>query len=90
MALNIKNRETEKLAHELAELTGETLTGAVTEVLRERLERNRAEHGREGVAERLLDLARDFRASLTPEELQALQALDVDGLLYDEGTGLPR
>ena len=37
MALNIKNPETERLAHELASTTGETLTTAVTVALTERL-----------------------------------------------------
>lgn len=36
MALNIKDRETERLAAEVAEMTGETKTGAVREALRER------------------------------------------------------
>ena len=39
MSLNIKNEETYRLAHELAELTGESVTTAVTEAVRERLER---------------------------------------------------
>jgi antitoxin VapB len=38
MALNIKNPTTERLAHELAALTGESLTQAITEALRHRLE----------------------------------------------------
>ena len=37
MSLNIKNEETHCLARELAELTGETLTVAVTVAVRERL-----------------------------------------------------
>ena len=47
MSLNIKNEETYQLARELANLTGETMTGAVTVALRERLERQRE------IAERL-------------------------------------
>ena len=39
MSLNIKNEETCNLARELADLTGETMTGAITVALRERLER---------------------------------------------------
>ena len=39
MSLNIKNPEAHKLARELAECTGESLTEAVTLALRERLER---------------------------------------------------
>ena len=44
MSLSIKNRETCRLAVELARLTGETMTGAITVALRERLERE--EHAR--------------------------------------------
>lgn len=39
MALNIKNPETERLARELSRVTGETLTKAVDEAVRERLSR---------------------------------------------------
>ncbi len=38
MSLNIKNEETHRLARELAQLTGETMTGAITVALKERLE----------------------------------------------------
>ena len=41
MGLNIKNRETCQLAGELARLTGETMTGAITVALCERLDRER-------------------------------------------------
>jgi len=37
MALNIKNPEAHRLAQELADSTGATLTDAVTEALRERI-----------------------------------------------------
>jgi antitoxin VapB len=39
MALNIKDKETEQLATEVAEMTGGTKTGAVREALRERKQR---------------------------------------------------
>jgi antitoxin VapB len=39
MALNIKDAETEKLAGEVAEMSGDTKTGAVREALRERKQR---------------------------------------------------
>lgn len=39
MSLNIKNDETCRLAEDLARLTGETKTGAITQALKERLER---------------------------------------------------
>jgi antitoxin VapB len=39
IALNIKDTETEKLAAEVAEMTGDTKTGAVREALREKKRR---------------------------------------------------
>lgn len=41
MALNIKSAETDRLARELAALTGESITEAVTRALEQRLERER-------------------------------------------------
>jgi antitoxin VapB len=43
--LNIKNAETHRLVKELAALTGESMTAAVTNAVRERLERVRVEPG---------------------------------------------
>jgi antitoxin VapB len=42
MALSIKTEEADRLARNLARLTGETMTQAVTVALRERLEREQA------------------------------------------------
>jgi antitoxin VapB len=44
MALSIKTETADRLARELARLTGETMTEAVTKALAERLERERAAH----------------------------------------------
>ena len=44
MRLHIENEKTERLARELAALTGQTLPAAFTDVLRERLERIKNEH----------------------------------------------
>lgn len=41
MALSIKNNDADRLARELAETTGETLTEAICNALRERLEREK-------------------------------------------------
>jgi antitoxin VapB len=54
MALSIKNDEADRLARELAEATGESLTDAVIEALRERLDRARR---RNDVGRRLRRLA---------------------------------
>jgi antitoxin VapB len=45
MALNIKDKETEALVAEIAELTGETKTGAIRQAARERLERLKLQSG---------------------------------------------
>ena len=63
MAITIKNRETQRLAHELSNLTGESTTAAITQALRERLDRVRSEQGT-GLADRLLQIGRDCAAHL--------------------------
>jgi len=85
MSLNIKNEETYRLVRELADLTGESMTGAVTEAVRERLERLRREHDKAGMAERILAIAADMRARL-PDDFFDVEHGD---LLYDED-GLPK
>jgi len=84
MALNIKNDKTQKLAHQLSKLTGESMTAAVTEAVRERLDRVRGERG-EGLADRLLKIGKDCAAHLQEPYL----SIDHGELLYDE-KGIPR
>lgn len=84
MAMNIKNPEAQKLTAELAKLTGESMTAAVTESVRERLHRVRRERG-SGLAERLLKIGRECAAHLKGR----YRTIDPDKLLYDE-KGLPR
>ncbi len=57
MALNIRNVETEQLAAELARLTGETKTEALTRALRDRLARVRGERIHKSLAGDLDDIA---------------------------------
>ena len=45
MALSLKDKATDRLAREVASLTGETLTDAIREALAERLERERLQRG---------------------------------------------
>jgi antitoxin VapB len=45
MALSLKDKETDRLAREVAALTGETLTDAIRKALAERLERERLRRG---------------------------------------------
>jgi antitoxin VapB len=84
MSMNIKNREAHLLASEIATLTGESQTTAVTVALRERLERLRMAQ-EPGLAERLLAIGRDAAAHLA----EPYRSIDHDDLLYDEH-GLPR
>ena len=84
MAINIKNEETQKLAKELAKLTGESMTSAVTEAVRERLDRVRTARG-VGLAERLLRIGRECAAQLQ----EPYRSIDHGELLYDE-KGMPR
>jgi antitoxin VapB len=84
MSLNIKNAETHRLIQELAALTGETQTTAVTIAVRERLER--VQHLREtGLAERLLAIGADT----APRLREPWRSANHGDLLYDEN-GLPR
>ena len=59
MSLNIKNEETCQLARELAELTGETMTGAITVALRQRLEREKRVKELHAIGEHCASLLRD-------------------------------
>jgi antitoxin VapB len=84
MSLNIKSEEVYRLAHELARLTGESMTAAVTQALRERLDRVRRERA-VGLADRLLAIGKDCAAHLK----EPFRTVDHGDLLYDE-SGLPR
>ncbi len=84
MSLNLKNEETNRLAHELAGLTGETLTTAVTVAVRERLERLQ-QSKRGALSERLLKIGKDCAAHLREPFL----SVEHGDLLYDE-SGLPK
>jgi antitoxin VapB len=84
MALNIKDPEADRLARAVAELTGESLTKAVTEALRERLERVRRRRAGRSLAEELNEIA--LRCAALPD----LDTRSPDEIIgYDEH-GLPR
>jgi len=87
MSLNIKNPEAHRLAQALARQTGESLTHAVTEALRERLARLR-EPGKSrassaAIAAELLVIGRRCAAT------RRGKAVDHAQLLYDEN-GVPK
>ena len=84
MGLNIKNEETHRLVQELAALTGESMTAAVTEAVRQRLDRVRRDRG-VSLADRLVAIGKDCAAHLK----EPFRSADHGDLLYDE-RGLPR
>ena len=85
MALSLKNPETERLAKELARITGESITHAVTLAVKERLERADKAKKREGRLEWLDELTKR-----TAPLLKDLPPSDKIGdLLFDKETGLP-
>ena len=85
MSLNIKNEETCRLAGELAHLTGETMTGAITVALKERLEREKHQRGVNARLRKMRDIA-DRCARLVRN---GGPPVDHGDLLYDE-RGLPK
>ena len=85
MSLNIKNDETCQLAGELARLTGETMTGAITVSLRERLAREKRQRNAEALTRELHAIGQRCASLLRPGPA----AVEHGNLLYDE-QGLPK
>ncbi len=83
MTLNIKDPKAHKLARAIAEQTGETMTRAVKEALRERLERLGRRRKPEATVEELLAIGRRCVAMLKGKPVDHAE------LLYDQH-GLPR
>lgn len=84
VSLNIKREDTYRLAQELARLTEESVTEAVTRAVQERLDRVRREQGM-SLADRLVAIGEDSAAHLK----EPYRSTDHADLLYDE-SGLPR
>jgi antitoxin VapB len=87
MALSIKSPEAERLARRLAAATGESVTGAITAAVRERLERIERNSG--GAIRTRSERLTAIAADATPRWTDALREVDHGDLLYDE-RGLPR
>lgn len=81
MRLNIKSEETHRLAVQLAELTGETVTKAVTVAIRERIERVQRQQNTQEILARA--------QAIIQQSGGAESYLDHAELLYDEH-GLPK
>ncbi len=85
MGLNIKNEATCALARELAQLTGETMTGAISVALRERLEREKRERDKEALLRDVRAIAERCAALMGPGP----SSTEIGDFLYDE-RGLPK
>ena len=85
MALSLKDPETDRLARQVASLTGETLTAAVRTSLAERLARERLKRGRP--AHLADELEAIFKRMDALPDLDPRSADEIIG--YDEN-GLPR
>lgn len=86
MAISLKDEETDRLAREVAALTGETLTEAIRKALADRLERERRRRSpdRAGLAVRLNALGKECAAL---PDFDTRSADEIIG--YDE-FGVPR
>jgi antitoxin VapB len=85
--LNIKNPEAYRLVKELSDETGESMTQAVIESVRERLTRLRTE--REGDVDARIQRIHDLATLIHDAAPTGYWDQDFDELLYDED-GLPR
>ena len=84
MALSIKHPEADRLAREIAARTGESLTEAVLNALRERLQRERRKRSRGRLAEELGRIGERCAA------LPVLDARAPEEILGYDAHGLPR
>lgn len=83
MALNIRNDKAEKLAADLAKLTGESKTEAVTQALQDRLERMKRRRQKRSLRERLDEIAKHCAG------LPILDNQSPEDMLFDQ-RGLPK
>ena len=85
MQLNLKSEEAYRLATEVAEATGTTLTKAVTDALRERRDRLERERTLPQRLAKLREMTADIRSRL-PADMMTNE--EFDAWMYDEN-GLP-
>lgn len=85
MSLNIKDRETHDLAAALAKRKGQSMTRVIRDALRKELAESEREVAIRERYDRIMQIARETSALIGPEGLP-----DVNDLLYDPVTGLPK
>ena len=85
MSINVKNPDVTRLAAELVEFTGETLTEAIGKSIELRLETLKSDARRQGMSERLMEISRQAAPLWSKEN----RYKNFDDELYDE-FGLPK
>ena len=83
MPISIKNGETERLARQLADLTGETITGAVQTALAERYDRLKRARPRRSLGTELTEIA--LRCAKRPN----VSSMSDDEILGYDDSGVP-
>jgi len=83
MAISIKSMEAERLAREIAEKTGESLTGAILTALQERLDRLKNQRRTQVLTSQLDDILRRVDA------MPILDSRPEDEILGYDDDGLP-
>jgi antitoxin VapB len=84
MSMNIKNEEAHRLAQEVAKLTGETITAAVTQALRERLANLRSKR-----SDDLVEIVGRIGTSCSTHLKEPFLSTEHGDLLYGKD-GLPK
>jgi antitoxin VapB len=84
MALSIKNKDTERLARQVAREVGESLTAAIATSLKERLQRLKQRQRERIITEKLEDLLRRV------DSLPTLDTRLEDEILGYDDQGVPR
>lgn len=86
MGLNIKNERTAALVHELARRTGRSLTSAVEEAVRARLDELEDGRSRDARCAKVNQLLSDLDRSITNRQRESIRV--EEKALYDD-RGLP-
>jgi hypothetical protein len=91
MSLNIKNEETTRMVRELAALKGVSLVVAVSEAVKEKLEKERSERDQSArLKKSRFDLLSEFSEQCAPLFKGGRTGTALINELYDEETGLPK
>jgi antitoxin VapB len=90
MSLNIKNEETTRMVRELAALKGVSLVVAVTEAVKENLDKEKAEREQAAKPRKSrYELLMDFADEYSKRVKNPIHSWEIDAELYGED-GLPK